>query len=808
MQRSKCEMRKLNPLAAAVASVIALGALPGHAADTGLEEVIVTAQKQAQSLQEVPISMQAFDAKTLENANISSMSDLRSLTASVSFKPYPATTEALVITMRGVPIGNISIYNDPAVAISIDGVYIARSTGLNLTVADLESVEVLKGPQGTLYGRNAVAGALNLNTIRPSQEFGFMQNITVGNYGKLTSKTSVNVPITDTLAGKIAYIHDEHDGYIKDSNGSGTNWGDRKADAGRVDLRWRPSGQVTVDYGYDWSKSEFIDTNAQCLNQTNSLTGLPIANRALYGAPYVCSTSVLTSLPMRSGSGLGTSPGKSHTENSGHMLRVEWNVSSTLTVRSITGYRELKDSSVNKSVVGMIDAVSVNIPGFVISGVTHLPTGQTSLNFPYSVWNTNDKYLSQEVDFIGRPSEYFRYTAGLYYFDEKGNYQKPPGLGNTIGPILLPTMGEMGTAHNSSWALFGQFTWTPDILDRKLDIVPGIRYTRDRRDATLNVGSTATYIPGPMAAMPPGTYLYLPPNPASVINASGSNSFSRTSPALTVQYHINDDVMVYGKVVKGYRSGGFNDLASTQSRFSAGFAPETLTSTELGIKGEYFDRRLRANFAWFESKYSDQIVVVPTTISGKYDAYNAGKSTFDGFELDLTAAVTDALRLGFNWAHVNFKYNKVTDPVTGVDMTDFIHLLPSKDNYTLTMDYAFGKVGPGKLNWHLDYSHIDKSYTSTLDSYNSATGVLIARRDPANNTTPAQDTWNTRVSMNGIPVGPGNHGDLSVGLWVKNLTDRRFPIFASDFSNYGMPVGSASRFNDPRTVGIDLTYRY
>ncbi|WP_186453993.1 TonB-dependent receptor [Denitratisoma sp. DHT3] len=837
----------VRTIPALVAAFMAGGACSALAQTGGaaLEEIVVTAQKQSERLQDVPISIQAFSSRALENANVTSMLDMRSLAPSVEIKSYPASSEDLQVQMRGIPSQAMNIFIDVATPIHIDGVYIARGSGMNLTVADLESVEILKGPQGTLYGRNAISGAINLKTARPSQDFGFSQNITIGNYGKLVSKTSLNVPLTETLAAKIAYVHDERDGFIRDSNGSGKNWGDRKADAGRFDLRWKPSNTVTVDYGYDWAKTRYISNVNQCLNQLSPIEPVAPVALAYTADPGLCSSQRLSSLPMPHNANITMAP-ESGVENTGHNLTVEWAMNDTTTFRSITGYRSLRNNyywGVLPGNTTVMSDAAINFPGNVylpngLGGVFG-PVSSAGLQMGAKLHQVHDDYLSQEFVLIGRPSPYFKYTTGFYYFDEKGTISESAGQslianlaggGVTVGGVSPMTListfnGEAGKAHNSSWAMFGQFTWTPDILSRKLDITPGIRYTRDKREASVYYGGGDIYLSTPYglpagaltnfgvtSAMPAGL-LWLPgATPARIgapgAPASGSNTFSKTSPSLTVQYRFTEDMQAYAKVAKGYRSGGFNDQAANGANFAKGYGPETLTSTELGFKGEFLDRKLRTNLAVFQSKYTDQQMTIAGNALRVYDVVNAGKSTYKGFELDVAASITNALRVGLNFSQVKFNYDKIVDQ--GVDVTQFFHYLPAKNTYSATLDYAFGKIGPGRLNWHLDYAHVDKASTNVSDLYtiSGGTATLVSRLDPTNYTTPAYGLWNTRLSMAGIPVGPGSNGDLTVGLWIKNVTDKKYPAYVIDYGKFGTPFGAASTWGEPRTYGVDLTYRF
>nr|WP_239547536.1 TonB-dependent receptor [Spongiibacter marinus] len=228
-------------------------AQPGDTQRYALEEVVVTAQKKAESLQDAPISLTAFGQQALENKGINSLADIGANVPSMSIEPFPINNATLRIFIRGIGISDAQITQDPPVGIYMDGVYIARSTGTALDVADLERIEILRGPQGTLYGRNTTGGAINLVSKRPNTEaFEFEQKFTVGDRYLLTSKTSANIPITDTLAAKLAFLHTEQDGFVENT-GPGGDFGDREVQGYRMDVRWDINDSLTLDYAYDHS---------------------------------------------------------------------------------------------------------------------------------------------------------------------------------------------------------------------------------------------------------------------------------------------------------------------------------------------------------------------------------------------------------------------------------------------------------------------------------------------------------------------------------------------------------------------------
>jgi iron complex outermembrane receptor protein len=222
--------------------------------EAALEEVIVTAQKRAENVQDVPISIQTLNAVALERNVIVSLTDMRAQAPGVTINNFPLAQEStLLVNMRGSQPFSTAVTLDQPVAIHLNGIYLARSDGLNsVTAADLERVEILKGPQGTLVGRNAASGAINIVTAKPTFDgFHFKQQVTVATRDQLTTKTAVNLPLTETLAARISYLHKnvgEPANGIKNS-GPGPELGTSKTDAWRLDFRWQPTNNVTVDYG-------------------------------------------------------------------------------------------------------------------------------------------------------------------------------------------------------------------------------------------------------------------------------------------------------------------------------------------------------------------------------------------------------------------------------------------------------------------------------------------------------------------------------------------------------------------------------
>ncbi|HEY3700583.1 MAG TPA: TonB-dependent receptor [Spongiibacteraceae bacterium] len=788
-----------------------------YAADSGnyaLEEVIVTAQKTEETIQSIPISIQALDSKALENNGINSFSDVKALIPSLKFAAYPTADQNLLITLRGIAPNALELTQDTPTAVHINGVYIARGNGLNMAVADLERIEVLRGPQGTLYGRNATAGAINMITEKPTDHFVFKQQVTVAERNEILTRTSINVPISDTLFSKLAYLYNDKDGYVSNSAPGGIDFGERNSQAARFDLRWQPTQDLTVDYGYDWGYQRYYSTPEQCLQ-----VGDPALNHALAAAmdPSQCGSSFKNKLYYA-----GHSP-KSNVAIDGHALNVEWELGKT-TLRSITAYRTLNDK----------------FYGVLLAGGPNLTAGTIDVNFPGVLAlsadpdHTKQHQFSQELQLVGDVGDYINYNAGLYYFKESGTekqglstqvvgYNVPGALFAQPSHPFVNAVVDRGPfdldATNESKAIFGQLTITPPVLDNNFEIIPGIRYTRDSREATqyfrtrgVTVVDSAT---GQLALAIPGT---------DVIGSNGvpskfNKDFSKTTPSLTMQYHINPDVLTYAKYVKGYKSGGTAAIATTDKFFVEGFGPETLTSIELGIKSSWLDQRLRVNADVFQSKFKDQQVSVASAQSSApippVDVVNAGRSTYQGGELELQAALAEDLRISANYAYLHFAYDKVENqflaPNQKIDVTDFFHNVVPTNTYSLSADYSPNIVDFAKFNFNLNYSYTDATgaYTDSY-SYDAASGKAVKNASSFPKKyfiTPSYGIWNTRVSFSEIQTGPGDKGSVSVALWCKNLADKKYISFQT-----GLGLSAASAYQgfwgEPRTLGLDLIYRY
>lgn len=593
-----------NPAIAQEQESMASTASPETGAGEGLEEIVATAQKRSESLQKTPISIVALTGADLEKKGINDISDLRSLVPSLDVTPHPNSATTARVFIRGVGNNDDQITADPSVAVYLDGIYIARGQGLSAEVAEIERIEVLRGPQGSLYGRNATGGAINYITRAPTLgEFHAKQALAYGNCDQFRTRTHINIPIGDTLAIELAYLHSQKDGFV-DNLGTGVDrFGDQRRDAYRAAALWQPVKGIELRYSYD--RSDIKDTPV-------FLARAPfypaMAHRPSAGSPFVRDLM------------------RNDVTSQGHNFTASWEVSDNLTIKSLTGYRKLSNSTNQNYMTGATGPFPL-----ILTGIEQ-----------------SQKQWSEEFQLIGSAFDrQLEYVLGAYYFDEKGESFDVSSIASR------PRVDRDATIQNRAYAIYGQATWRPQFLEG-LYLTGGLRWSRDEREATLD--QTLVPAAGSPTILPQGR---------------GDNDFSNVSPSVVIGYDINPDVNVYAKYARGYKTGGYNLRASSIARFNQGYGPETLDSFELGIKSTWLDNRLRLNAALFRSNYKDIQTNVQTDLANPAitDVFNAGKARIQGIELELTVKPAENLTFSASYAYLDARFQEIIDPATGADIT-------------------------------------------------------------------------------------------------------------------------------------------
>jgi iron complex outermembrane receptor protein len=738
------------PLAAAITAL-----LPGFLISSAtfaqsapqLEEVIVTAQKRSESLQDTPISISAFSQEALNQQGISSIDDLQGKVPSLNMTPFPIQNTSLRLFIRGVGASDIQVTQDPAVGVYVDQVYIGRSTGLALELADLAQIEVLRGPQGTLFGRNSIGGAISMTTIKPeTDELTFKQELGLGKRSLFRSKTSANLPITDTLALRALYLFKEIDGFV-DNKGPGEDFLDANDKGGKLDFLWEPSEAWSLRYAFDFSDSKFVSPTFQAVKggPLSALLEIPVSSDRL--------GSLTTKDRMRA----------AQTAIEGHALTISYNWEST-TFKSITAYRE-----------------------FEYKEFANLESGSSS---PLLVLNSNigiavvgqpgtlkQNQLSQEFQIFGEITDSFDYVAGLYYFHEEANEDSAQG-----SEVFFPQPLQINEfdIDNKAYAAFAQSNWTPDILEGRFTLTTGIRYTLDERLAERD--------------------FTLEPDAAGVsFSARPDKDFDHTDFTVVGSFAVTEHINTYLKWATGYKSGGYNIRASNEASYVTGFNEEEIATWELGLKSELWGRRLRLNAAAYFSDYQD-IQLNFSDASTPADVrdtivINAGEGEISGLEVDLTAIISQGLTATFSYAYQDPKFTKVVDPDDlSISEKDFVFSNAPKNQYNIGLTYSYPLTN-GVVNASLNYNWVDERF-DTQKTDEAASGASVI------------DDYALLSAFVEIADFDTPLGQFTVSLWGRNLTDEEYftsaPVVLQTIGAYEKIV----TWGEPLTYGIDLVYNF
>lgn len=752
----------VSPLMLALA-----GLAPCAVADDGLaiEEVVVSALKRDEVLQEVPIAISAMTSADLENKGIMSFEGVAAATPSITLVPFPASSSTLVMFMRGQGNGNPGQVNsEGAVGLYLDGFYLARAQASTFDLADIERVEVLRGPQGTLYGRNTTGGAVNLISKTPTGEFGVKQSFTFGTRDLFRSLTAVNLPAWNGVAAKVSLLKSSIDGYVKNS-GSSHDYGEQAQQAGRLQLHWDALDNLQADYFFETGTID--ETPVYFQNAT-------LQGQVIDGYTYTHGRHPAERTFMPVDLDLGTS------RYQGHGLTVTWDVSDALSIKSLTGYREL-DADYSQDYAGSF---------------TYAPLASMS----YRTRNEMQQHqFSQELQFIGNLLDgALDYVVGLYYFEEGGSGFQRTDIA-TFGQVTDTRVH----ADATSKAIYGQLTWTPPVFDERLEFTLGGRYTEDEREADRfqDVNGMVTE-----AGAATGTVADL--------------DFDSFNPSFTAKYTFTDDVSAYLTVATAYRSGGV--YTEPGAPRLSGFDPEEVTSREIGVKSYWFDRRLRLNLSAFDVDYSDMQVTYIADASNPAASLvlNAGEATIRGAELELLAQLTEDLTLTLDYAYLDAEIDQIdvipgsvydgavnaASPYRVGDNIADLFIMPQTPDHSVSVaaNYTVLRFDRGDLNAHLEYRWQDR-----YEGSNANQGAPVFPNAKLAEYS-AYGLVNARLTLTmALPRGE----TARVSLWGKNILDEEYERFNIPFAYGAFPsdgglYGNTIAWSEPAAYGVDLTYEF
>lgn len=756
----------------------------GNNADsTELEEVIVTARRRAESLQDTPVAMTALSAEALERQQIVGTTDLDKVAPNIQFHSYGTLTgnnSAAQVFIRGIGQSDATPAVDPGVGVYIDDVYMGRAVGAAMEFRDIASVQILRGPQGTLFGRNTIGGAVLLTTNQPGTDAGNLVRVGLGEDNLREVFGAFDIPLggdDSHWSARLALGMKQRDGYVKRAF-DGKDLGDEDMRTGQLALRFNPSDAFDATLRADYTKEDengspfvframneaatFVGAASQAAGCPNMLDPLPPPVLVGPLADPRCGNDAQYLGDFTNG---GTYPASSTLENRGESLVMTWKATDTLTFKSITADRSLQWT-------GTRDA------------------DNTPLLILHTNYKSKSDQFSQELQAVVA-TEKFDGVVGAYYFNE-----------DSFDRLLVP-LGNPGSSYdtqrvNMSTQARAAFTeWTYKFTD-KLSATAGVRSTKEskRLQAIMfNVApATATEPPAPTALCP---FAGPPPTQTGCLFLSTGGfvrDFTATTKSASVQYRFNEKAMTYVSWSQGFKSGGFNQRynAAPPGNAPISFGAETAESFEIGLKLDPLDT-LRINIAAFSTDYDDiqmtyRLGVVPLL-------FNAGVASIDGGELELEFAPTENFRLDASVGYLDAKFDSITPPppfgpVTPTATATLSSRLPFTPEFQghLGLSYTFHPASNWELTPRADLSYTDSQFFDAGNSPEIAQNDAISLVSASLMLASQDDKW-------------------QVVLAGSNLTDELYPVAGTS------SLTTASGYSEiiyarPRSLSLSVTRKF
>lgn len=735
-----------------------------------MEEVIINARLREEGLQDAPLAVSAFTAEGLDYRGVSRLDDIARFVPSLTLEnnsSFGGSSNSAAIYLRGVGQKEFLPTTEPGVGLYVDGVYVARSVGGILDIVDIERLEILRGPQGTLFGRNTIGGAISISTRKPEPggEFGAELSASAGTDSLLRLKGSVHMPVSDTFASRLSIASLKQDGYVERTDG--IDLGDDNTVTGRLSFAWQPSDDFSADLAFDITRDrengpamQLLGIDFTDLSQLDGVVLAPPPPMAFIhnvtaaavapGVPCAATNAAgmgVTSNPAISncyddryigadGQNEGTAPAFSDTDIFGTSVTLSYNINEALSLKSITAYREL-------------DAE------FARDG-DHSPHRISQFTD-----DLEQEQFSQEIQFLGDLDQ-INWVVGLYYFTEDGDNEN-------ILDFTVSNFRSGGEFDNEATALFAQVTY--DFTER-LHLTMGGRYTEEEKSFLPDQIIFTNYFAGISGVVPPT-------NPLFALDAPFLQAGERILPFIEKQidieeftsmanlaFDVNDDAMIYLSYSEGFKSGGF-----TQRVFPpvvAGFTapagtadidliptydPEFVEVLELGAKLSFWQDRLTVNAAIFQTDYQDLQVQVFNSVAPV--TQNIGEATIEGFELELMAAPGDGWFIEASLSLLDAEYDEIDtgNTLIGQDF-DFERVPDTAASLGVSKEFQLNDLGALTLR-------ADWSYRS--ETYNDAFNTELLKTD-------SYDLLDASVRWNNAKE------DWTVTLFGRNLGDEEYLV--------------------------------
>ncbi|MBK8630829.1 MAG: TonB-dependent receptor [Sphingomonadales bacterium] len=820
---------------------------------SSLGEILVTANKREENLQQAPLAISAVSSEALEFRGLSEAKDLSAIAPNVSVVGATTNATAAVVSIRGIPSPADETQGfDSPIGMYLDGVYLARSSAATFEVADIERVEVLRGPQGTLFGRNTTGGAMNFITKKPSEDASFKLRLGGGNYGQKVIRGILNSGDLGGARMSIGFLHRDRNGIVNNllEPSKSRDPGAHKVDSMRAAIELDLSDAISVYNVFDFTRitaaphvSQLAEVGNGVFRPNVTLNGNTFSQvQPANVAGYLASASVLepgcgkTVTRVRQSTVCNELDGLSTDEIWGNLFRVEADLGGVM-VRSSSAYRSWRNRIRGSDLDGMgslrgplFSSASLlnGMPAGLLTFV--LPAAQqpfapfiaaspvpTTVQPLFSATNNRRQHqYSQELEIVSTGDGPFQWVLGAFYFKEKGYERNDQSIGFVLdtNSVFLGNFGALGPSFaaanparyrvvptfaaldyrvgGESKAVYGQASYRPGGKEGPLGVTLGLRYTWDKKSVNRTQNGATAFSAAEQA-----------------LNIQ-KKSFSAPSGHLTVDYRASDDVNLYARAARGYRSGGFNLRQSTQVDNAATptineavplipFNEESIWSYEVGVKMEFM-RRIRLNVAAFHNIYNDQLATIPIPITGGgsfgTQTVNAGKTTYTGFEVEGQAKLNDYFSIDGNLGYISIK----TKEFPGADITGAVqNIAPLINGAGYAPKYTASIAGnvtvpvgaESKLTGRIGYN-----YTSGFEMFPNSLTAPFSKTGRGD----ARGLLDGQLRLDGL-LGQ----KASMTLWGKNLTNKKYVTRSVDFGALGF---ATVIFGDPRTYGLTLDVEF
>ena len=717
------------------------GGAPGADA---LETITVTARKQTENLQDTPISITAFSAQRLEAQGIAQVNRIQDFTPNLTFANIPSNSGVAsnaAVYIRGIGQSDFAPTVEPGVGIYVDGVYLGRTVGGVFDLIDVNSVEVLRGPQGTLFGRNTIGGAINVTTIQPDGDVRVKGDFKYGTDDLVNLRAMVSGPLADGLYAKVAGGIFRQDGYVN-APALGKKLGNKDSSTIRGTLRLAPvdSGlEITLsgDYTRDKSHGAPVVITGIDPNEAGSFVTLQNFIATGFGNPADCltaaavtNTSCYNQRLYSHDTNYSTGPTFSDLKLWSASLTASYEIADDIQLKSITAVRRINGSFAQ-------DRDGSNL------GINHV----------YDVFT--QKQFSQEFQFVGKTMDgRLNWVTGLYFFKEKGQ---------DINPIdfLVVSAQSGGYYDYKNWAAFAQLGFK---VTDALTLTGGIRYTEDRKDYLPDQYVVSTLLP----------FLDIPTGTRTVPYQTVEANVNKWTPMVSLSYQVQPDLMFYATYSQGFKGGGYTQRIFPPEASLPSFRPETVDSYEAGFKLMALDNRLRLNAAAFYTDYQDmQLLVADASRVGPFIT-NAGKARIQGLEMEGNFAPGDGWRLNAAVGLTDAKFKRLDAGVQGLTL-DSRFVLVSKWTLSASAEKENELGSVGLLTPHVDWSYRSGFFTNA----NGINDPLLYQ--PGYSVVNASIRWQDPSRVYSLTFG------------VDNIGNKKFRVFGDYQPSFGFYMQAFDR---------------